>query len=203
MSVDNEKQTRLEIEGQNADESTDGAAVPMGYEDPAGVVRAVPGDDESAALKTPPFLTDPAVWVNGVGVPTAAYGFTSVLQLAKRRLIEVYIELTAPAGDPVILSLVPQIRRSRVPVDQMYPMGAIDIVHVVRTLAAPFAASGPAAASREIFITEFRTTLIPAGSTYRNTLGFDVSAYQAFQLGFLETTGVAGSTLRLDYAFSD
>ena len=70
------------------------------------------------------------------------------------------------------------------------------------TLDPPFDAVGAAAASRDIFISEFRTTAIPAGETYRNTLGFDVSAYSGFQLGFMSPQG-NGGTLRLDYAFSD
>jgi hypothetical protein len=203
VTVGNEKQTRLEIEGQNSDESTDGAAVPMGYEDPAGITRAVPGDEDSAALKTPPFLTETAVWIPGTTVlSTAAYDFTSVLQIAKRRLIEVYIEFTADEeGGPSRLSLVPQIRRSRDP-EALYPVGAVEIAPSIVTLDPPFDAVGSAVASRDIFISEFRTTAIPAGATYRNTLGFDISAYSGFQLGFMAPQG-NGGVLRLDYAFSD
>ncbi len=205
MSVDNEKQTRLELEGQNSGESMDGAAAPMGYEDAAGVVRAVPGDDDSAALKTPPFLTDPAVWIPATTVPIAAYAFTSVIDVTKRRLVEVYIEYIADPDDASRLSIVPRIRRSRNAddTDEMYPMGAIDVAPATVTLLPPFDAVGPAAASRSIFLTEFRTTLITAAAVYRNTLGFDVSAYSAFQLGFAEIEGFDASTLRLDYAFSD
>lgn len=201
MVSDNQKQIRKELQALKRNELIDGDGMVIAYEDASGLPRSVPGDDESARLKTPPFLTDVARWIPATTVPATPYSFTPIVDVTKRRLIEVYIEYTAPAGESGELSLVPRIRRSEDP-DELYPVGAVNAAPTVVTLPAPFAAAGPAGASRLFFISEYRTTVIPATVVYRNTLGFDVSAFAAFQLGFAAISGT-GATLRLDYAFSD
>lgn len=59
----NQLATRLQLEGLNRDQRTRTDGPVMQYSDLTGRPRAVPGDDESAWLKSPPFLTNQNAWL--------------------------------------------------------------------------------------------------------------------------------------------
>lgn len=55
--------TRLELQGLNRDQLARNDGPVIQYSDLGGRPRAVPGDEESAWIKTPPFLTNQNAWL--------------------------------------------------------------------------------------------------------------------------------------------
>lgn len=206
----NQKQTAGELKSLYRNEQTDSEARLVGYQDESGAARAVPGDDETAFLKTPPFTTPPAPWLRDLLLDPAGYLPTEILEVSQRRLLQVYIEYTiAPAGDAGppnglgMLSLIPEARID----SRFFVIGVVNLT--VATVDPPGAVFGSGFGSRNFQQSELRTVELgpvvfgsPA-RVWRTTLTFDVAPYEAFRLNASELTGTGPNLLSLDYTFSE
>lgn len=203
----NERQTELEMESlkkrPDIDEQQD--TVPLAYADNTGVRRTVPGDEDSAWLKTPPFTSPTSRWIRGLVLPVldlaaSNYAITPSVDVQKRRLLNVWISwVIGPdvSETPHILSILPQGKRDT-SVDEWYTIGVVDPALTVGTPVAGFG-------SRNFYEAELRTPLAAVAADvviFRTVLTFDVAIYSSFRLLVADALAAA-TTLDLDFSFSD
>lgn len=209
-NTSNQRQTQHELEAlrnrPDGDDQQD--VIPIGYVGMDGVRRTIPGDGESAFLKTPPFESDTARWERFFTVPLLDvvavplnYAFTPPVDVTTRRLLNAWIAWTLPidiAENPNILSILPQGKRDERD-DAWYTIGVVD---PTLTPSIPIQGFG----SRTFYQAELRTPSITASALgptfFRTVLTFDVAIYTSFRLAVATTIG-AGTLLDLDYSFSD
>jgi hypothetical protein len=206
-NTSNQRQTQHELEAlrnrPDGDDQQD--VVPIGYVGIDGVRRTIPGDGESAFIKTPPFESDTARWERFFTVPLLViplnYAFTPPVDVTTRRLLNAWIGWTLPldiAGNPNILSILPQGRRDERD-DAWYTIGVVDPALTASTPTQEFG-------SRTFYQAELRTPSINASALgptfFRTVLTFDVAVFTSFRLA-VGTTLLAGTLLDLDYSFSD
>jgi hypothetical protein len=128
------------------------------------------------------------------------YTFTPPVDVEQRRVITVWLDFVAGAGD-ARLSLVPQVFDDAVGTEgTFYNTVVIDPTLTALDLSGTVLAL-PQAGSREFRPAEFRTPVLPAGSRWRVVIPFDVTMWSRFRLA-LGATG-AGGSLALGYSFAD
>ena len=143
----NQGSTRRDIKRLRND--SDSNTSPMGYEDGAGVPQAVEGDEEAPFLKTPPFPTQATRWFRNVNVFDTEWLFTDPIDVAKRRLLTVWILFNSDAAPGPELLFIPYAAHAPRPVtggtipEDFYAITVVDptLTRVVDTVA-PFAAVG-------------------------------------------------------------
>jgi hypothetical protein len=175
----------------------------LGYMGIDDVRRPVPGDQESAWLKTPPFESDTARSVRGFVVPLAdeigaGRVFLPPVDVTTRRLLNFWLAWTLPISEvgSGILSILPQGLRDATP----NPWYTIAVVDPTLTVNSPSTGFG----SRRFYQAELRTTSITMGVSpvlFSTVLTFDVAVYTSFRLGVL-SFGAADTFLDVDYSFS-
>lgn len=203
----NQRQTEQEMSAlknrPDDDDQTD--IVPMGYVDTYGTRRTVPGDGESAFLKTPPFESDTQRYTRGLVVPFVTeglvYEFLQPVDVNTRRLLNFWLSWTIPIDanqNNHQLSLLPQGRRDET-VNEWYTIAVIN-----PTLAAGFPGAG--FGGRTFYKAELNTPVFvgdPAAAiVFRTVITFDVAIYTSFRLGVGSLNDDA-TLLDLDYSFSD
>lgn len=165
----------------------------QGYADPAGVPRAVGGDDDAPWLKTPPFPSDVTRWFSANNTDDAAfdddYVLTEPLDVTNWRLFTLWIDFrptTQAAGVSGLLSLVPlaarQLNKVNPPATEFYPIGVVDPTLTVLDLSATIFGLS-VFGSRTFSPAELRTPAVPVAEVLQATLVFDVSQYVALRFG--------------------
>lgn len=198
MGSANEKLTQLQLERGRAQQAGGGDV--LGYRGPGSVPREVPGDEESAWIKVPPFTEDVTRWVETRDLPVADYVATPEVEVADARLLIVYFTLVwaDPPDDTAQLSIIPE-KRVR---GQWFTTGVVDpTIAAVDPTGATF---GDNFGSRTWYPAELLTPVFTGGPrTVRSSLVFDVSDTEAFRLQLLQNIAAqTQSTLSLDYARS-
>jgi hypothetical protein len=203
----NERQTELEMDAlkkrPDIDEQQD--VKPVGYVGKDGVRRSIPGDADSAWLKTPPFPSPTARWTRGLELPVldvsaSNYVFLPAVDVQNKRLLNVWIgwSIGIDVGQtPHILSINPQGKRDTT-TDEWYTIGVVDPALTANT---PIAGMG----SRTFYQAELRAALTASAVDtiiFRTVLTFDVAIYSSFRVGVADALAVA-TFLDLDYSFSD
>jgi hypothetical protein len=206
-SSSNERQTELEMDSlkkrPDIDEQQD--VQPIGYVDNSGVRRSVPGDDDSAWLKTPPFTSPTSRWTRATALPAldtpaSNYVFLPSVDVQTRRLLNVWIRWSIGLDlneTPHVLSLVPQGKRDTT-TEEWYTIGVVDPALTANT---PIQGMG----SRSFYQAELRATLTASATDaviFTTVLTFDVAIYSSFRVGVADALA-GGTFLDLDYSFSD
>jgi hypothetical protein len=174
----------------------------MGYEDAAGQTRSIPGDDESAWLKTPPFSSKVTRWFKVDTLESAAeYVILDPIDVRQQRLLAIWLDFT---GTDVALRMIPQARRD---VDNsFYTISVIDPLLTVLTggIGAPFSADEQFG-SRNVYAS---VLTIPGAASVaaQQCFVFDVAAYTQFRLalGTVDDQGALQDegAVTIDYNFS-
>jgi hypothetical protein len=177
----------------------------MGYEDGAGQPRSIPGDDESAWLKTPPFSSKVTRWFKADDLESgASYVFLDAVDVRQQRLLAIWLEWESDEIDHT-LRIIPQARRD---VDgSFYTISVIDpLLTVIPDIGAPFAAN-ELFGQRNMYATALNLPSVPGSETIaRQCFVFDVAAYTQFRLalGNIDPQGALaeGGEVTIDYNFS-
>lgn len=212
MGASNITETRRELDQRFRDKSRDGSGLIVAYEDEAGEPRDVPGDEESAWLKHPPFTeVDAQVYVRELLLPFAAYSTLEPIDVRQYRLLNFYLTYVVPAAGPANgmgrLSIIPEKRAldPRTGDQQWYTTAVVSpAITLLTPPSPPFNTLTGAVASRDFFPAEFRwpSATIAGPVTLRVQLTFEVSDAYAFRLNVLELEEASAGENTFAAAFS-
>lgn len=205
MEPSNSTQIRRELAALYRDHRVAGGPM-LAYLGPDGRPTVVPGDQESAWLKVPPFTEPVTQWQEAKTLSVTDYVATQPLDVSSVRLITVYFELfwTDAAVATSQLSLIPEHRANNaLGVTDWYTTG---VVNPVITAVDPTGATyGDGFGSRTWHPAELRTPTFNASTsrTVRSKLTFDVADAVSFRLRALQNVvAQVNSTLALSYSRS-
>jgi hypothetical protein len=176
----------------------------IAYRTDSAETLPVRGDEEAPHLKTPPFATDPQLWVRDMALPLADAADYAVtpgdgLDCLQQRLLQIYFELTiAEGGDEIAqLSFIPEGSAA----GQWYVVGVVDLTVTAFT---PVSARFPYGnlMSRTFAPSELRSTQFAGPGVVRFILAYDVSPFEAFRMNVRDLVGSGGNTLTMRTAFS-
>lgn len=203
--ADNADRTRRALDRLSGDAAGSGTKL-QGYEDSAGVTRAIAGDTDSAFTKQVPFPEQPRSWQTGITLPlsgTDAYLSLPPIDVGKWNEIIVFFEYDAQANTSR-LSVIPEGSLVKGVVDssvteQFFRIAAFDAAFV----AAEIASSGfnEVFAQRAMLAQELRTTAGPTAVQFY-AAPFQVTYFQKFRVSVADLVGTA-STLNVYYARSN
>jgi hypothetical protein len=208
----NQRQTEEEMSAlrnrPDGDDQTD--VNPIGYVDSYGTRRTVPGDGESAFLKTPPFESDTQRCVRGavppfVNDPNTDYLFLPPVDVNTRRLLNFWLEWNIPidvGAAPHRLSLIPQGKRD----ERDNPWYTIAVIDPTLAADTPAIGFGDRVFYQAELSTESFTGSAVVPVVFRTVLTFDVAIYTSFRIGvgsLIDESGGVTTLLDVDYSFSD
>lgn len=204
MTASNSEQTARELAALYRNERINSGTV-VAYDGPGGKPFAVPGDEQSAWLKVPPFTEAVRFWQAAEALSRTDYVATVEIDVAAVRLITVYFKLvwTDDTDDTSQLSIIPEHRaKDDQSVTEWYTTGVVNpTIAAVDPTGTTF---GDGFGSRTWHPAELRTPVFTgAPRTVRSKLTFDVADAESFRLQLLENIAAqANSTLELKYARS-